>query len=271
MRTGQLELHCQPTVDCSDGSLQGAEALIRWRRRDGSFMPTREWVPLAEGPALRNRFNLHVLNLAAQHQRAWNARGVHIPLGVNVTPACLADDAFVEDVERMFAGTWPERIRLEITERTTAINSHALKANVERLRSLGFHFLLDDFGAGYSSLERLSMLSVSTLKIDRSLISDITRRAPHRAIVESVIPLAHALGLDVICEGVEDAKTWAALQGLGCDRVQGFHVSRPMPAERFPFFAQHYRPTPPQELPLSTISFERRLADRRAAGAQDVA
>src|SRR5689334_8647706 len=157
MRTNQLILHCQPTVSCRDGALTGAEALIRWRRRDGTFVPTREWVPIAESSALRNKFNLHVLQLAAQHQRGWEARGVDIPVSVNVTPGCLADDSFVPEVERLFAGTWPERINIEITERTTAINSHALKTNVERLRSLGFRFHLDDFGAGYSSLERLSM------------------------------------------------------------------------------------------------------------------
>ena len=268
MTAGQLVLHCQPTVDCRDGSLQGAEALIRWRRRDGTFVPTREWVPLAEGPGLRNRFNLHVLALAAEHQRAWAARGVTVPMSVNVTPACLADDHFVAEVERMFAGSWPERIHLEITERTTTINSHALKANVERLRGLGFRLLLDDFGAGYSSLERLALLPVSTLKIDRSLVTDITIRSAQRAIVEAVTHLAHGLGLDIVCEGVEDARTWAVLQGIGCDRVQGFHVSRPMPADRFPFFVQHYRAMPPQDLPRSTITFDRRVSSDRRISAE---
>ena len=113
---------------------------------------------------------------------------------------------------------------------------------------------------------RLSMLPVSTLKVDRSLITDISLRTPHRAIVASVIRLAHALGLDVICEGIEDAKTWAVLQGMGCDRVQGYHIARPMPAERFPFFAQHYRPTPPQDLSHSMITFDRRQAEDRRVG-----
>jgi len=263
MRANQLVLHCQPTVSCLDGEIASAEALVRWRHPRRGLVPPGEWVPVIERSVLRTRFNLQVLALAAAHQADWAAHGLRVPLSVNVTPSVLADEAFVSAVGAMFADRPDHALRLEITERTTAINSPELKANVEQLLGLGFEFLLDDFGAGYSSLHRLANLRVSTLKIDGSLCSDLCHNETHRAIVRSVADLAHALDLEVVCEGVEDHATWGVMQTLGCDRVQGYHIARPMPAESFPDFVAAYRARPPEPQAQESTGRWSRSEDRR--------
>lgn len=270
MLADQLTLYCQPTVSAGSGDVVGAEALVRWRHPKRGIIAPGEWVPTIERSVLRRRFNLHVLALAANHQSAWRSRGLHLPLSVNITPAVLSDETFIRAVERMFSDRPNDGLCLEITERTTTINSPDLQTNIERLAELGFAFHLDDFGVGYSSLHRLANLPFSTLKIDGSLCADLCHDRTHRAIVRSVARLARELRLEVTCEGVEDQATWRVIQALGADRIQGYYIARPMPAEHFPAFVDSYLPDPPQpddqaREPRWTKSTERRTGrDRRA-------
>jgi diguanylate cyclase len=256
MAADQLVLFCQPSVDCQTGRIEAAESLIRWRHRSRRLIPPGPWIEAVEASRICEAFNLHVLGLAIRQRDDWLAQGVDVPLSVNVTPSCLADGRFVESVAALFADRNPrDAIRLEITERTTVINSDTLRANVEYLSAQGFQFLLDDFGAGYSSLIRLANLPVATLKIDGSLVGEVPARGHHCSIVEALSGLAHTLGLGVVAEGVEDQLTWEILQQLGCDRVQGYRVARPMPAAAFPRFVRDYEPAPPRP--------ERGMDDRR--------
>ena len=242
----QLVLHCQPTVDCQTGDVVGAETLVRWCHPSRGLIPPGDWVPIVETTRVARDLNLHVLALAVRLRERWFAAGIDLPLTVNVTPSCLANDDFASTVLELFGERMPhDAIQLEITERTTEINTQALLSNVEELAARGFRFLLDDFGAGYSSLVRLANLPFGTLKIDGALVSDITWRRAHALIVDTVIRLTHDLGQNVVGEGVEDEDTWAMLQNLGCDVVQGYQVARPMPAEDFPEFLRTYRPAPP--------------------------
>jgi EAL domain-containing protein (putative c-di-GMP-specific phosphodiesterase class I) len=269
MATDQLVLYCQPTVDCHTGRIDAAESLIRWRHRSRRLIPPGPWIHAVEGSWLRNAFNLHVLELAIRQRDEWLAEGVDVPLTVNITPACLADERFVDAVSALFADSDPQdAIRLEITERTTVINSEALRANIELLSAQGFQFLLDDFGAGYSSLIRLANLPVATLKIDGSLVGEVPARGHHCSIVEALSGLAHTLGLAVVAEGVEDNRTWQMLQQLECDRVQGYRVARPMPAGDFPRFFRDYEPAPPgsdyrRDSDSRVATSDRRAFDRR--------
>ena len=261
--TDQLVLHCQPTVDCQTGEIVAAETLVRWRHPTRGLIPPGAWVPAIESSRLAGDFNLHVLALAVRQHEAWAAAGIHLPLSVNVTPACLASDRFVASLVELVGGLPAEgAIHLEITERTTEINTDSLRANVEDLADLGFRILLDDFGSGYSSLVRLANLPVATLKIDGSLVADITWREAHALIVDTVIRLTHDLGQSVVGEGVEDDATWRMLQGLGCDVIQGFGVARPMPAEELPAFLEAYVPAPPDRAEQRRGT-DRRQADRR--------
>ena len=267
----QLVLHCQPTVACQTGELLAAETLVRWRHPTRGLIPPGEWVPVIETTRLAGEFNLHVLNLAIAQRDAFVAAGIDLPLTVNLTPACLANDDFASALVELFGERSADGVRFEITERTPEINTDGLRSNVEELAARGFHFLLDDFGAGYSSLVRLANLPVGTLKIDGSLVNDITWRRAHALIVDNVIRLTRELGQRVVAEGVENSATWLMLQALGCDIIQGYEVARPMPAEQFPAFVRTHSPAPP-DVPSASRAHalreveraERRLgADRR--------
>jgi EAL domain-containing protein (putative c-di-GMP-specific phosphodiesterase class I) len=270
MANGQLVLYCQPLVNCETGVVESAEALIRWQHPTKGLLPPLGWVPAVERGRLRRAFNLHVLQLAIGHRERWLAEGQAVPLSVNVTPACLSDVGFLAGVEDLFAQRSPHgEIRLELTEQSTVTTGLTIDDSVERLRSHGFEFLLDDFGAEYSSLSRLAELPFSTLKIDGSLVEGMMQTRAYRAIVHASISLAHTLGLKAVAERVESPSTWKLLQALGCDQLQGYLIARPMPAEDFPAFVEAYVPDPPQALRRREdrrVGHDRRAGDNRRTG-----
>jgi EAL domain-containing protein (putative c-di-GMP-specific phosphodiesterase class I) len=267
MARNELVLYCQPFVDCETGEVQAAEALIRWQHPTRGLLPPMRWVPSIDTGRVSTAFNLHVLRLAIAHRDAWRAVGAAVPLSVNVSPACLADEEFIAGAERLFADHSPAgEIRLEVTEQATVMGGESIDASVERLRKHGFEFLLDDFGAEYSSLSRLAQLPFSTLKIDGSLVEGLTHSRQHRSIVHAAIHLAHTLGLNTVAERVESVSTWKLLRALGCDQIQGYLIARPMPAAEFPQFVQGYVPDPPD---AARRRADRRVADRRIEGALD--
>jgi EAL domain-containing protein (putative c-di-GMP-specific phosphodiesterase class I) len=253
------------------GRIAGGEALIRWRHpRRGLLLPGT-WLPAVETGSMSPAFNLHVLELALEHHAAWERAGAAVPLSVNVTPDCFCDPGFVDGAARLAGRRSPAgAIRLEVTERATVASYGVLDQSIARLRRLGFDFLLDDFGADHSSLSRLAQLPFTTLKLDASLVLPMAQRHSHRLIVAAAVQMSHALGLNVVAEGVEDVPTWSLLQALGCDLVQGFVIARPMPAEDFPAFAANHVPAPPERSAWQVRAGDRRrVADRRETpGAQ---
>ncbi|MCW2968063.1 MAG: phospholipase, partial [Solirubrobacteraceae bacterium] len=197
----ELVLYCQPHVDAQTGELRGAEALIRWQHPTRGLLAPAAWLPQVEETRHRTGLNLHIIELALEHRAAWVRQGIDLPMAVNVTPACLADEEFVAGVERLFTGPGAaDRWRLELTEQATVFDGLAIDESVKRLRDRGFEFMLDDFGAEYSSLSRLALLPFSTLKIDGSLVSDMAHSRAHRSVTHAAIQLAHTLGLEAIGE-----------------------------------------------------------------------
>lgn len=262
MARDQLVLYCQPFVNCVTGEIEAAEALIRWQHPAQGLLPPVNWLPAVRSRGLSTAFNLHVLEMAIAHRDAWREAGGAVPLSVNVTPQCLADERFLSGAERLIADRSPlGEIRLEVTEQATVSHGLSIDRSIARLRDHGFEFLLDDFGAEYSSLSRLAQLPFSTLKIDGSLVAGLTQTREHRSIVHAAIHLAHTLGLKAVAERVESVSTWKLLQALGCDQLQGYLVARPMPAEDFPAFVAGYHPDPPDA--GRRHSDERRRSDRR--------
>jgi EAL domain-containing protein (putative c-di-GMP-specific phosphodiesterase class I) len=247
MARDQLVLHCQPVVDCETGEVEGAEALIRWQHPGRGLLAPKSFLPSVSSRRLGTQLNLHILELALAERDRWDGPARDLPLSVNVTPACLADEQFLAGVERLFEHRSPEgEIRLEVTEQATV--GSGIDVSVARLRSHGFEFLLDDFGAEYSSLSRLAQLPFSTLKIDGSLVDGLATCHAHRSIVHASINLAHTLGLKAVAERVESMATWKLLHALGCDQIQGYLVARPMPADRFSAWVRHYEPAAPAQL-----------------------
>ncbi|CAA9568747.1 MAG: diguanylate cyclase/phosphodiesterase (GGDEF & EAL domains) with PAS/PAC sensor(s) [uncultured Thermomicrobiales bacterium] len=241
---GELRLHYQPEVDLDTGLVVGVEALVRWRRPPDRLLLPADFIPLAEDTGLILPIGRWVLTEACRQGRAWQAhRGLMGPLtiSVNLSPRQIREPGLVADVERALgdAGLDPQRLKLEVTERLLVEDEEATVAVLRALRDKGVRVVVDDFGAGYSSLGYLRRLPVDTLKIDRSFVSGLDSGHVDRAIVQAITSLAHTLGMDVTAEGIETAEQLATVRAVGCDRGQGVLFAPPLdPAALDEFLAR---------------------------------
>ncbi len=230
----QLILHYQPKADLTSGAITSVEALVRWPHPTRGLIPPSEFLPIAEHTGLMRALTLDVLDQALEQCSRWQGEGLPIGVAVNLSAANLLDLEFDADVARLLT-RWnvpPERLELEITENVLMADPTRAREVLERLRRLGVTIALDDFGTGYSSLAYLKQLPVDTLKIDQAFVTNVLNDADDDAIVRSIIALAQSLGLHTVAEGVEDADTWRLLAHLNCDLAQGYHLSRPLPADQ---------------------------------------
>jgi EAL domain-containing protein (putative c-di-GMP-specific phosphodiesterase class I) len=229
----QFELWYQPQYSASSGALTGVEALLRWRHpSDGLIAPVR-FIPLAEETGLIGDIGDWVLETACHQARQWQLAGLPaLRMSVNLSVRQLRDAHLADTVEAVLAGTRLNAglLELEITESSVMDKPQKAIAVLEALKALGVRIAIDDFGTGHSSLSYLKLFPLDHLKIDRSFVSDIEHDANDAAIVAAAVSLAHSLGLSVIAEGVESAVQVARLRELGCDELQGYHFSRPLPA-----------------------------------------
>jgi len=240
---GELCLHYQPQVRVATGQVVGVEALARWRHPVLGEVPPLKFIPIAEEAGLIGRIGEWVLHEALAQVARWRADGLPtLRVAVNLSAHQLRDERFTEHVAQALQaqGLGGEALELEITE-SAAMRDPARTAGLLRqLRALGVALAIDDFGTGYSSLAYLKQLPLSSLKLDRSFVMDIEHDPNDAAISAATITLAHSLGLAVVAEGVENAAQLDFLRGLGCDMVQGYHFSRPLPAEACgAFMRQH--------------------------------
>jgi diguanylate cyclase (GGDEF)-like protein/PAS domain S-box-containing protein len=229
---GGLALHYQPQVALHTGELVGVEGLVRWPHPQHDMIGPDRFVPLAESCGLIRRLTGWVLETALEQCRQWQRAGCQLSVAVNLSMRDLQDDHLAEAIVRLLDryGVEPTRLRLEITESVLMADPMRVIDVLRRLRATGVEAAIDDFGTGYSSLAYLADLPVNTLKIDRTFVGGLLGGARHAAIVKATVELAHALGLKVVAEGIEDAPTWDALVNLGCDAAQGYFIARPMPA-----------------------------------------
>jgi diguanylate cyclase (GGDEF)-like protein len=230
---GQLVLHYQPIVDTHTDKVLSVEALVRWQHPERGLLPPADFIPLAERTALITPLTHYVLKAALRQCRQWRQAGHELTVAVNVSARRLLDLGFPDEVAGLLA-TWEVPARLlvvEITESTIMSDpAHALEV-LGRLDRMGVQVAIDDFGTGYSSLAHLKSLPVHELKVDRSFVMHMTSNASDAVIVRSTVDLGRNLGLRVVAEGVEDALTWRELDALGCNAIQGYYVSRPIPAD----------------------------------------
>jgi diguanylate cyclase (GGDEF)-like protein len=229
----QLVLHYQPKVDARDSRVIGAEALVRWDHPEHGLIAPGEFIPLAERTGLIQPLTRFVLHAAISQCRRWEQVGYDLPVSVNVSARCLLDPSFADEVTEMLTkwGVAPSSLLLEITESTIISNPARALEVLGQLHAAGIELSIDDFGTGYSSMAYLKDLPVQELKVDRSFVTHMTSSNRDAVIVRSTIELGRSLGLRVVAEGVEDAPTWEQLSALGCDAVQGFHISRPIGAD----------------------------------------
>ncbi len=227
-----IEVHYQPKADARTRRIVGVEALARWRRADGRLAPPSEFVGPAEHAGLSRELTRRVVELALAQARRWHDAGHELQMAVNTTVADLIDVTFPDEIQAALArhGVPAEALVLEVTESSVLADPDRISAVMRRLRDLGVELSLDDFGTGYSSMAHLKALPVGELKIDRSFVSRMCSDATDAAIVYALIQLARKLDIRLVAEGVEDRWTWDALRVLDCDLVQGYLISRPLPA-----------------------------------------
>jgi diguanylate cyclase (GGDEF)-like protein len=225
----------QPKLDPRSGMAVGAEALARWHHPEHGFIPPDDFIPLAEHAGLIRPLTLHVLEVALRRCASWRRSGHDLHVAVNLSPSSLLDGTLPDVVTRLLgqAGVPAAALTLEITESSIMADPAGSLATLDRLHRLGVKLAIDDFGIGYSSLGRLRELPIHEVKIDKSFVQRIGIDHRDRAVVSSAVRLGHALDLEVVAEGVEDRATYAHLTREGCNFVQGYFVSQPLPADEF--------------------------------------
>ncbi|BAU76166.1 bifunctional diguanylate cyclase/phosphodiesterase [Metapseudomonas furukawaii] len=231
----ELLLYYQPKVEIASNRVCGTEALVRWRHPQHGMLPPDEFVRLAENTGLITPLTLWVLDTALGQRYAWHEEGDERPISVNLSAHDLRDPRLLERIQGSFA-TWgakPHWIEFELTESALMEDPVASMQTLSALKELDAHLTIDDFGTGYSSLAYLQKLPVDSLKIDQSFVTRMTSNDGSAKIVRSIIELAHNLDLTVVAEGVEDQLTLNQLGQFGCDIVQGYRISQPIPAEQF--------------------------------------
>jgi diguanylate cyclase (GGDEF)-like protein len=238
LELGQFELHYQPEIDLQSGQMFGVEALIRWRRSDGTLVPPLDFIPLAERSGLIVPIGRWVLDEACRQAAAWIADGVIQPgslMSVNLSQVQLTHGEVVADVAAALTRHRlpPALLCLEITESSVMLDPVRAHAALSELKALGVKLAIDDFGTGYSSLAHLKhLMPVDILKIDRSFVHGLASGAEDVAIITAVIELAQTLGLTTIAEGIEEVAQADQLRKLRCAVGQGFGLGRPEPAVR---------------------------------------
>jgi EAL domain-containing protein (putative c-di-GMP-specific phosphodiesterase class I) len=228
----ELTLHYQPKLSCATGELAGVEALVRWNHPRRGLVPPDQFIPLAEQTGLIRLLGRRVLEMALRQCRDWGAAGFSVPVAVNLSMRDVLDPGLPRGIEQLLAdcGVPPVFLRVEITESSLMVDPMRARSTLARLCEIGVRLSVDDYGTGYSSLRYLQQLPVDELKIDRSFVRHMVTQPSDAIIVRSTIDLAHGLGLQVVAEGVEDALTWQRLVADGCDRAQGYYMSKPLPA-----------------------------------------
>ena len=227
VRAHALGVAFQPQVAMSDSSVVGFELLARWSL-DGEAVPPDVFIPMAEELGLIHELGAHVLDVAAASVRAWAGSVPHLRLSVNVSGRQNQNRGFVDQLVRLVdtSGIDAGRLTLEVTESVLLDDPEATIATLLRLRDIGLRLAVDDFGTGYSSRSYLRQLPVNEVKIDRGFVADVSS-AQGCVIVESVIRMCHALGAEVVAEGVETSAQASVLRGMGCDFAQGWLFGRP--------------------------------------------
>ncbi|KPK18394.1 MAG: hypothetical protein AMJ67_10555 [Betaproteobacteria bacterium SG8_41] len=234
IQNGGFQLTYQPKVDLATHAIRGAEALVRWTHR-GFNVPPGVFIPIAEESGLIVQIGEQVLEKACRQCAEWRRQGFEFPIAVNLSPRQFRQQDLPATIARLLeqTGLPPRCLELEITESTFIEDPDAVAADIANLRRLGVLISIDDFGTGFASLNYIRRFAFDVLKIDRSFIEGIPREQGHAAIVEAVIMLSNALGIEVVAEGVETAEQVAVLSAYGCGLAQGYYFSPPVTAEEF--------------------------------------
>ncbi len=229
---GELTMFFQPKVDIRGRAIVGVEALIRWPHPQRGLLEPDRFLPLVRQHGLMRSMTAVVLELALDEAAEWYRRGVGVPVAVNVFAPAISDPALPDQIlgALQARGLSPQALTVEITEDLLLDDMDRTRSVLDTLRSNGIRVAIDDFGSGYSALWYLREFPVDEIKLDKEFVAPVLTQPASAAIVRSVVTLAHALGITLVAEGVENAATAERLRQFGCDVAQGYFYSRPLPA-----------------------------------------
>jgi diguanylate cyclase (GGDEF)-like protein/PAS domain S-box-containing protein len=247
IREEGFAIHYQPQVRVDSGRLVGIEALIRWPQRDGTTVMPDDFIPVAEQRGLIMPIGTWVLRNACRQNRLWQVSGLPcVPVAVNLSAIQLKQKNFVADVENVLAETGLDAawLQFELIESMLMTETPELMRTLEALRALGVRLAIDDFGTGHSSLSHLKRFPIERLKIDRAFVRGIATDPDDRTIATAIIDLARNMGITSIAEGVETEVQLEFLRERGCEEMQGFLTSPPLPAAQAAAFLAAHRDEP---------------------------
>ncbi|MBQ7980994.1 MAG: EAL domain-containing protein [Oscillospiraceae bacterium] len=225
----------QPKYDAATQKLVGAEALVRWKQEDGSYIPPFRFIPAAEKNGFITRLDKYVFKQVCDDQKHWLDEGKEIvPISVNLSRQHLYNPKLVEEYQKIVvkSGVPIDKLELEITESAIFENHDEFLAIINKLHGVGFRILMDDFGTGYSSLMMLKSIPIDVMKLDKSFVDDYSDIKGEK-IISSVTQLAKAMQIEVTAEGVETEEQYKFMRDLGCDIIQCYYFAKPMPVEEF--------------------------------------
>ena len=227
----QLEFHYQPKLDLRSGIVTHMEALVRWRHPTFGLVPPDKFIPIAEQTGQINALTHWVFKAAVDQYRLWLQQGIDLNIAVNISAQDLRNPEFFDYISDTLksANVPANKLTLEVTESAVVEDPKAAIAVLQKFKDLGFCLSIDDYGTGYSSLAQLKQLPVHELKIDRSFVQKLESDNDDQIIVRSTIELAHNMGLTVVAEGIEDEFVLNWLAEHGCEKAQGYFISRPQP------------------------------------------
>jgi len=235
LERNEFVLHYQPQVDIHRWKIIGVEALIRWQHPERGTVSPMTFIPLAEEIGLIGQIGQWVLRTACAQQVAWSASGLDdISIAVNLSAVQFRQTDLADSIRAIIqeTGANPKHLELELTESTAMQNAENAVSILQQLKTMGLSLSIDDFGTGYSSLAYLKRFPIDTIKIDRAFVKDLGSESEHAAIAIAIIAMAHGLKLRVLAEGVETQPQLDILRDQGCDAIQGYFFSHPLPADR---------------------------------------
>lgn len=249
----EFRLYYQPQVDLASGSVVGVEALIRWQDPTLGLRMPGDFLPIAEGSRLGVDIGRWVIREALRQLGAWRRAGTFLRMAVNVTPRHIMLPDFVPDLREALRGqpdVPPGALQFELTEATAAFDLASIDGAVRACQELGIGFALDDFGTGHSSITRLRQLALRLIKIDRSFVRNQLLTPEGAAVIQGILVMGSASGLEVLAEGIETPEEAHMLLRLGCSLAQGYAIARPMPADSVPAWIAAWPSSPMHALLL---------------------
>jgi diguanylate cyclase (GGDEF)-like protein len=235
LERNEFSLQYQPKVDLATRQITGVEALLRWTHPERGMLPPAQFIPLAEETGLIVPIGRWVLKEACAQNMAWQRRGLRpVSMAVNLSPRQFADESLLQDIDEalLASGMSPVRLQLEVTESMVMRNVPRAIKVLDAIQNRGIRLAIDDFGTGYSSMSLMKQFPIDTIKIDRSFVRDLPKDSEDQAIAQAIISMGKALGMTVVAEGVESTEQEMFLRSHGCDEMQGFLFSKPLPAEQ---------------------------------------